>query len=308
MIFSLDFTRERIYAVHTPMPKFPVHPESPQSKLHLSKCLIVIIKMMDDLTSLPPGAFITFTFPEWYHIIDILVTLSRLCFPIPSILSWDPASTRRIAGYLPLVMGLQGKMGDVVRLLALRSSPFGGDVREKGKGNINIPFLFSAFLTILLEQYTDRVNSFVDAPFTLFDPPPPTQDPHVAQTSQYQTHSYATPPNSQHNGALRNSIYPMKSGLCPVMNGALEGTEYWDAMGVFKTRIGGSGGIDGPGRGGIDGSGRGEIDGIGAFAGTGSDAWMGNPIGGEIFDGNVIEDWGLWDLQAGRWEGMGYGG
>lgn len=293
MIFSLDFTRERIYAVHTPMPKFPVHPESPHSRLHLSKCLTMIIKLMTYLKSLPPAAFTTFTFPEWYHIIDILVTLSRLCFPIPSIPSWDPTSTRQTVSYLPLVTGLQVKMGEVVKLLAEKALPFGGEVHEKEKGTINIPYLFSAVLTILLEQYNDRVSSFVDSPFNVLDAP--TQDRHTTQnntTFPDSQHAYATPPDSgiggsgpKYNGALCDSIYPMKSGLCPVMNGALKGTEYWDAMGAFNRGIGGSG----------------------AFAGTWGDAWMGAPIGGEIFDGNVIEDWGLWDMQAGQWEG-GYGG
>ncbi|KAE9967864.1 hypothetical protein EG328_007928 [Venturia inaequalis] len=259
MIFSLDFTRERIYAVHTPMPKFQVHPESPCSRLHLSKCLTIVIRLMTYLTSLPPTVFTTFTFPEWYHIIDVLVTLSRLCFPIPSIPSWDPASTRQIAKYLPLVTGLQAKMEEVVQHLALKSSPLVETAHEKG--HVNIPYLFSAVLAILLEQYKERVTSFVDTPFNLFDPPP--QYHHAAPQQSNNTSS-----ESQHS----DSIYPMKSGLCPVMNGALKGTQYGDAMDAFKTT-------------------------------TGGDAWMGSEIGAEIFDGNVIEDWALWDLQASMWEG-----
>lgn len=288
MLFSLDFTRERIYAVHTPMPKFPVHSETPLSKIHLSKCLTIVIRMMTFLTSLPPSAFTTFTFPEWYHIIDILVTLSRLCFPIPSIPSWDPVATRQIARYLPLVTGLHAKLEEVVKLLATSTSTSTstsslglGDTGHNEKGNINIPYLFSAVLSILLEQYTERIHSFADTPFNIFDsstPLPPPPMPMAAQhgnpstflvSQQQQFYDTATMPEpecqGQNSGALRDSIYPMKSGLCPVMNGALKGTGYWDAMGAFRSGVSG-------------------------------DAWMGSTVGGEVFDGNVVGDWGLWDL------------
>lgn len=215
---------------------------------------------MTYLVTLPPTAFSTFTFPEWYHIIDMLVTLSRLCFPIPSIPSWDPISTREIANYLPLVTGLRAKMEEVVQLLDWKSSPFGNNAHEKG--NINIPNLFSAVLAILLEQYKERVDPSVDAPCNLFDTSPPTQDYHApSQQSLFiQTASH-------HTGVLQDSIYPMKPGLCPVMNGSLEGTEYWNAMGAFKTT-------------------------------TSGDAWMGSAVGGEDFDRDIIEDWGLWDIQT----------
>lgn len=150
-------------------------------------------------------------------------------------------------------------MEEVVQHLALKSSPLGETAHEKG--HVNIPYLFSAVLAILLEQYKERVTSFVDTPFNLFDPPP--QYHHAASQQSNNTSS-----ESQHG----DSIYPMKSGLCPVMNGALKGTQYGDAMDAFKTT-------------------------------TGGDAWMGSEIGADIFDGNVIEDWALWDLQASMWEG-----
>jgi hypothetical protein len=208
------------------------------------------------MTSLPVAAYATFTLAEWNHVIDIIVTLSRLCFPIPSIPAWDAAAARQSTNFIPLVTGLQEKMDDVVRYLdssITTSSKASGDEENKKK-RINIPALFSAVLTIVLRQYEERV----------------AQETHLSPEFFGDLNPLLAP-----DQLGQATVYPMKSAQCPVMNGGLKGTEYWDAMGAFKSDIS-------------------------------ADAWMGGPgqVGGanELFDPAVLDDWYLWGTKLPDWD------
>jgi hypothetical protein len=203
---------------------------------------------MTYFSALPAPAYTPFTLAEWNHIVDLIVTLSRLCFPIPNIPTWDAPSARQTANFIPLVSVLQEKMVEVAIHFASTAITNTSDKKDKGR-NINIPSLFSAVLSIVLQQYTDRISQ--ESQLDIFD-----LNPLLTQ--------------SQDQG---NSIYPMKLGMCPVMNGSLKGTEYWDAMGAFESDISG-------------------------------DAWMGHGNGGGegVFDATVLDDWYLWGTKLPEWD------
>jgi hypothetical protein len=210
---------------------------------------------MTYMIALPVAAYDTFTLAEWNHVIDIIVTLSRLCFSIPSIPEWDAAAARQLTNFVPLMTDLQQKMDDVVRYLGSSIPTLGkaGGNDENERRRINIPALFSAVLSIVLEQYEERVAQEI----------------------------YLLPDSLDLNRLLPQDLpgqpttYPMKSGLCPVMNGSLKGTEYWDAMGAFKSDIS-------------------------------ADAWMGGPEhvsgGNDVFEPAVLDDWYLWGTKLPEWD------
>jgi hypothetical protein len=203
---------------------------------------------MTYLAALPTATYTTFTLAEWNRIIDFIVSFSRLCFPIPNIAAWDAPSARQTANFIPLISGLQEKMDEVVTHLASTAIANTSDKKDENR-NINIPSLFSAVLTIVLQQYSDRISQ--ESQLDIFD-----LNPLLTQ--------------SQDQG---DSIYPMKSGMCPVMNGSLNGTEYWDAIGAFTSDVSG-------------------------------DAWMGHGNGGGegMFDAAVLDDWYLWGTKLPEWD------
>lgn len=169
---------------------------------------------MTYLAALPVTAFTIFTLAEWNHVIDTIVTLSRLCFPIPTVPAWDAASARQTAGFVQLVTGLLGKMDELVGFLGSNSEARGKgrSMKENESSRLSIPGLFSAVLTSVLQQYEDRV----------------VQEEQLAFFDNFD-------PNDQI--APATIADPLKTFQCPVMNGCLKGTEYAGAMAAFRTEV-----------------------------------------------------------------------
>jgi hypothetical protein len=205
------------------------------------------------ITALPVTTYATFTLAEWYHVIDTIVTLSRLCFPVPSVPDWDAVAARQSANFIPLVSGLQVKMDEVLRWMASGTLKSGKGNGENEMRRVNIPGLFSAVLSIVLKQYDERVaqDTQSDLPPDIFN-----FNPFFGQEKASTT-------------------YRPNASQCPVMNGSLKGTEYWDAMGAFNDNISG-------------------------------DVWMGGPgsggVGDVVFEPAVVEDWYLWGTKLPEWD------
>jgi hypothetical protein len=162
---------------------------------------------MTYLSALPVTAFATFTLAEWNHVIDTIVTLSRLCFPILTIPAWDAAMARQTAGFVTLVTGLLEKMDEVVGYLGSNSEARGN--KELESSRLSIPGLFSAVLTSVLQQYEEMV----------------AQEEHLSLFDKFDPNEQTIPTNQ------------LKTFQCPVMNGCLKGTEYAGAMTAFRTDV-----------------------------------------------------------------------
>jgi hypothetical protein len=128
------------------------HPIPEQRERHLnpvtlSRCLEACKKFFESLLSIPSAQYDAFTNIEWSNIIQSIIILSRLSFPLPRCPGWDVVAAREHA---PLSMYLDCLC---YRMQALSSVPPTETYPKAPDG----PFIFRMVLESIKKSYEQRV-------------------------------------------------------------------------------------------------------------------------------------------------------
>ena len=113
----------------------------------LSRCLEACKKFFEGLLSIPAAQYYPFTNVEWSNIIQSIIILSRLSFPLPRCPGWDVVAAREHA---PLGMFLDCL---AYRMQALSSVP----PTEPNPKAPDGPFIFRMVLESIKKSYEQRV-------------------------------------------------------------------------------------------------------------------------------------------------------
>jgi hypothetical protein len=113
----------------------------------LSRCLEACKKFFESLLSIPSAQYNAFTNVEWSNIIQSIIILSRLSFPLPRCPGWDVVAAREHA---PLGMFLDCLC---YRMQALSSVP-ATELNPKAPDG---PFIFRIVLESIKRSYEARV-------------------------------------------------------------------------------------------------------------------------------------------------------
>lgn len=113
----------------------------------LSRCLEACKKFFESLLSIPAAQYSPFTHVEWSSVIQSIIILSRLSFPLPRCPGWDVVAAREHA---PLGMFLDCLC---YRMQALSSVP----PTEPNPKAPDGPFIFKMVLESIKKSYEQRV-------------------------------------------------------------------------------------------------------------------------------------------------------
>jgi hypothetical protein len=113
----------------------------------LSRCLEACKKFFESLLSIPAAQYYPFTHVEWSSVIQSIIILSRLSFPLPRCPGWDVVAAREHA---PLGMFLDCLC---YRMQALSSVP----PTEPNPKAPDGPFIFKMVLESIKKSYEQRV-------------------------------------------------------------------------------------------------------------------------------------------------------
>jgi hypothetical protein len=125
----------------------------------LSRCLEACKKFFESLLSIPSAQYHAFTNVEWSNIIQSIVILSRLSFPLPRCPGWDVVAAREHA---PLGMFLDCLC---YRMQTLSSVP-PTELNPKAPDG---PFIFRMILESIKKSYEQRVV-LVTPPLSMASP------------------------------------------------------------------------------------------------------------------------------------------
>ena len=168
----------------------------------LSRCLSAGNDFFDTFLSFDLNEYKNMTIAHWSYFIQALQILSRLCFDIPHIPSWDSREARRTTHLGIILESLCYRMQELTSAESSRSS-----IMRAGHGNFEAEdetedsdppsppdhfFLFKSVLQILKTSYDERVKAI---------------------STGVESQLEQTWPKSN----------------CPVVNGSLRKTEFWDA-------------------------------------------------------------------------------
>jgi hypothetical protein len=117
---------------------------------NLVKCLDGCRRFFEYLLSVPVNSYMAFTNVQWGYMVQAIVILSRLSFPIPACPGWDTRAARERA---PLAMYLDCLCYRMQGLTTVRPDDIEFPQNPDG------PFLFKLVLESIAKKYNERIEA-----------------------------------------------------------------------------------------------------------------------------------------------------
>ena len=178
------------------------YPQSWRS-IALARCFDATKKYFETFTSAPISEYYNMSFAEWARLIQVLKVMSRLCFPIIGAPEWDDEKARKEARFGMIMESILYRMQELTATGKPRQHV------EEAKGSKRVEdehsglkssalppdhfFMFKSVLKILKDVYDERVDVA-------------TRD------------------------AKREGSSRQRGSRCPVLNGSIQDSEYWEAL------------------------------------------------------------------------------